>query len=343
MSLGIISSIITHENFVSITLALSPEEQGLRSTLSSLCTQAINKYVHKDAIVDISIDTTTPLKKRINKLSTQEVLIKNIILVASGKGGVGKSTVSVNLATSLAQKQLAVGLLDADIYGPSIPIMLNIREKPTISADKKLIPVQKYQMKILSIGFLIGEEQAVVWRGPMVTSAIKQFIHDVHWGSLDYLIIDLPPGTGDIHLTIAQSIAVTGVVIVSTPQKVAIGDVNRAISMFQNVKIPILGIVNNMAYFSSKEEPEKRHYIFGSNHNLKNMTKRLGEDVPLLSEIPMDPAISHLADSGKPFILQPNGSIKTNESFSLLTNRLIAMVEKRNQTLPPTQKIKISR
>jgi len=269
--------------------------------------------------------------------------IRNIIAVASGKGGVGKSTVSSNIAVTLSKMGFNVGILDADIYGPSIPIMFDVdQEKPlaiNIGGVSKMKPVENYGVKILSIGFFTKANQAVVWRGPMAAKALNQMIFDVAWGELDFLIIDLPPGTGDIHLSIMQSLPITGAVVVSTPQNVALADAKKGVAMFQqqSINVPVLGIVENMAYFIPKELPDNKYYIFGR-EGAKNLAFDLG--VPILGEIPIVQSIREAGDFGRPAALQQNTLIE--ETFKLLTQEIVKQIIERNKTLPPSEVIKIT-
>ena len=269
--------------------------------------------------------------------------IRNIIAVASGKGGVGKSTVSSNIAVTLSKMGFNVGILDADIYGPSIPIMFDVdREKPlavNINGVSKMKPVENYGVKILSIGFFTKTNQAVVWRGPMAAKALNQMIFDAAWGELDFLIIDLPPGTGDIHLSIMQSLPITGAVVVSTPQNVALADAKKGVAMFQqqSINVPVLGIVENMAYFIPKELPDNKYYIFGQ-EGAKNLAFDLG--VPMLGEIPIVQSIREAGDFGRPAALQQKTLIE--ETFKLLTQEIVKQIIERNKTLPPSEVIKIT-
>ncbi len=247
-------------------------------------------------------------------------MIKNIIVVASGKGGVGKSTVAVNLSVSLSlSKNLKVGLLDADIYGPSIPQMLNIKEKPTASKNKKMLPYNNFFIKSISIGNMIPDDKAVIWRGAMASSAIRQMLNDVEWGDLDFLIIDLPPGTGDIQLSLCQNLKINGAVIVSTPQQVALLDVKKAINMFKKVNVPILGLIQNMSYF---EINEKKNYIFGKNGALDESTK---QNIKFLGDIPIIPEVSVSGDNGQPLTSKKNTFFY--KIFSKITQELLVSIE----------------
>ena len=231
-------------------------------------------------------------------------MIKNFIVVASGKGGVGKSTVSLNLAIALARfKNLNVGLLDADIYGPSIPKMLGIKEKPNLSKSKKMLPYAKFSIKAMSVGNMVPEDKAIIWRGPMASGAIKQLLNDVEWGNLDFLIIDLPPGTGDIHLSLCQSLMITGAVLVSTPQEISLIDVRKAINMLKKVNVPILGVIQNMSYF---EINKKKTFVFGKNGALEESKK---QNLRFLAEIPIFPEISAASDLGIPLTTKKTSCI----------------------------------
>ncbi|MBT8400335.1 MAG: Mrp/NBP35 family ATP-binding protein [Rhodothermia bacterium] len=264
--------------------------------------------------------------------------VVNTIAVASGKGGVGKSTVAVNLAVALAAEGYDVGLVDTDIYGPSIPTMLGVRDaRPRVDDDRKIIPVESYGVKLLSMGFLVDENKAVIWRGPMVTSAIRQFLGETSWGDLDFLVLDLPPGTGDIQLTIVQTVSLSGAVIVSTPQEVALADARKGVAMFQQVNVPVLGIVENMAYFSPPDAPEKKYHLFG-----EGGARRLADqlEIPFLGEIPIVQQICEHCDAGTPVAAtlrdEPIG-----EAFGLLARNVVKSVELRNADLDPTQKVEI--
>ena len=308
----------------------------------------IIKTIHD--LVNSKIKVKVNIKVEKSVVNTQNLIkgkpiqgIRNIIAVASGKGGVGKSTVSSNIAVTLSKMGFNVGILDADIYGPSIPIMFDVdQEKPlaiNIDGVSKMKPVENYGVKILSIGFFTKPNQAVVWRGPMAAKALNQMIFDAAWGELDFLIIDLPPGTGDIHLSIMQSLPITGAVVVSTPQNVALADAKKGVAMFQqqSINVPVLGIVENMAYFIPKELPENKYYIFGQ-EGAKNLAFDLG--VPMLGEIPIFQSIREAGDFGRPAALQQNTLIQ--ETFKLLTQEIVKQIIERNKTLPPSEVIKIT-
>ena len=282
--------------------------------------------------------------KETNKIEAKKVVgIKNIIAVASGKGGVGKSTVTSNLSVSLAKMGFKVGLLDADIYGPSIPIMFDIvDERPKsvlIDGKSKMEPVMNYGVKILSIGFFTKPDQAVIWRGPMASKALNQMIFDANWGELDFLLIDLPPGTGDIHLSILQALPITGAVIVSTPQNVALADAKKGVAMFKQevINVPVLGIIENMSYFTPEELPDNKYYLFG-----KDGAKNLADDleVPFLGNIPIVQSVREAGDFGRPVTMQEDTIV--SKDFKLITQNVVSEVVKRNKNLPITEAIKIT-
>lgn len=269
--------------------------------------------------------------------------IKNVLAIASGKGGVGKSTITSNIAVTLSNMGFKVGILDADIYGPSIPIMFDIADARPLSINhegkNKMKPVESYGIKILSIGFFTKPDQAVIWRGPMASKALNQMIFDAHWGELDFLLVDLPPGTGDIHLSILQSLPVTGSVIVSTPQNIALADARKGIAMFnqKTISVPVLGLVENMAYFTPEELPDNKYYIFG-----KDGARNLAEDmkVAFLGEIPLIQSIREASDFGHPASLQKESKISL--TFNEITKNLITELVKRNKNMPPSEVVKIT-
>lgn len=295
---------------------------------------------------DITLNIIIHVNVTTRRNANAEILpgVKNIIAIASGKGGVGKSTVSANLAVALAKTGAKVGLVDADIYGPSVPIMFDVENRrPNVQkfGEKTMIlPVENYGVKMLSIGFFADVAQAVVWRGPMASKALKQMFIDAYWGELDYLLIDLPPGTGDIHLTLVQSVPVTGAVIVSTPQKVALADAQKGVSMFKlpAVNVPVLGMVENMAYFTPAELPENKYYIFGKD-GVKNLAQEL--QVPFLGEVPLVQSIREGGDSGRPVVLDEENP--ASEAFMTLAEQMILRVNERNLELAPTEISKVSR
>lgn len=292
--------------------------------------------------VKVNIKVETPEKS--NEIKGKTIPgIKNIIAVASGKGGVGKSTVTANLAVTLAKMGFNVGVLDADIYGPSMPIMFDVESaKPlsvTVDGKSKMKPVESYEVKMLSIGFFTAPSQAVIWRGPMASKALNQMIFDADWGELDFMLIDLPPGTGDIHLSIMQSLPITGAVVVSTPQAVALADAKKGVSMFLSdaINVPVLGIIENMAYFTPAELPNNKYYIFGQ-EGAKNLATDLS--VPFLGEVPIVQSIREAGDYGRPASLQEGSLIET--VFKEITKNVVQETVNRNHDLPPTEAIKIT-
>ncbi|MFA5669787.1 MAG: Mrp/NBP35 family ATP-binding protein [Balneolaceae bacterium] len=306
VSLDMIQDLIVQDKYISFTLEMPEKNDALANELISKSEEAIHKFIDAEAIVDVVVGINISMRRKkeeepVNN-QKQPILggVKQIIAVASGKGGVGKSTVAANLAATLAQSGARVGLMDTDIYGPSVPTMFNVFDRPDITTQKKLVPIMKYGIKLVSMGFLVDVNQAMVWRGPMVTSAIKQFMTDVEWGELDYMILDLPPGTGDIQLTIVQSVPLTGAVIVSTPQIVALDDVRKGVAMFNKVNVPVLGVIENMAYFIPPDAPDKKYHIFGEG-GATRLAKEL--NVPVLGEIPLEQPVREAGDNGMPIVL----------------------------------------
>ena len=328
---------------VDITIA-NPSLQARKKTEVEIL-KIIHREVYEKAKIKINIKVDAPAAKpKVNEIKGKAIPgISNIIAVASGKGGVGKSTVTANLAVTLAKMGFKVGLLDADIYGPSMPIMFDVaNDKPlavTIDGKSKMKPVESYGVKLLSIGFFTQRDQAVIWRGPMASKALNQMIFDAHWGDLDFMLIDLPPGTGDIHLSIMQALPITGAVVVSTPQEVALADARKGVAMFQqdSINVPVLGIVENMAYFTPAELPDNKYYIFG-----KEGAKHLAEDlnVPFLGEMPLVQSIREAGDAGRPAALQTSTPVE--KAFEELTKKIVSEVVARNKTLPPTEALKIT-
>lgn len=312
-------------NRVSFSLIFDRPNDPMVSTLKRLCTEMLKAHLGSDLEIDGNI--FVKIRQR-EKKEEEPVLpgVKNIIAVASGKGGVGKSTVTVNLAVALAKAGFRVGLLDADIYGPSVPVMFGTMDaRPSLSANSTqghdlIAPIEKYGIKMLSIGYFVDPEQAIVWRGAMATNALKQLINEGDWGELDYLLIDMPPGTGDIHISLVAAVRLTGAIVVSTPQKVALADAVKGINMFQNekVNVPILGIVENMAWFTPAELPENRYYIFGEG-GAKALAQEM--NVPLLGQIPIVQSIRENGDNGTPAALDE--SSVAGQAFALLAQKLI--------------------
>ncbi|MDX2304029.1 MAG: Mrp/NBP35 family ATP-binding protein [Microscillaceae bacterium] len=328
VTLGMIRDIEIVGQKIAFTVILTTPACPLKELIRKNCEKAIQQIIHPDLQVEVRM-TAQVTSTRDNTPVLPDV--KNIIAIASGKGGVGKSTVSANLALALAQSGARVGLIDADIFGPSIPIMFGVEdEKPLveqINGKNYIIPIEKFSIKIISMGFLSPAESAVVWRGPMASKALQQFITDTLWGELDYLLIDLPPGTSDIHLTMAMTLPMTGAVIVTTPQKVAIADARKGLAMFKQgqINVPILGIVENMAYFTPAELPDHKYYIFGQNGG-KDFA--LNNVLPFLGEIPLVQAIRESGDEGIPAVAQKDPILQ--KAFQDLAQALAQQVAIRN-------------
>lgn len=325
---------------VSFSLIFEKSTDPFIKSVVKSAESTIHAFVSKDVNVAISVKSLQAARPEPGKMLPG---VKNVIAVSSGKGGVGKSTVSANLAVALAQMGYKVGLLDADIFGPSVPKMFHV-EGAQIFMEKKdgrelIIPAEKYGVKLLSIGFFVNPDTATLWRGGMASNALKQLIADADWGDLDYFVLDTPPGTSDIHLTLLQSLAITGAVIVSTPQNVALADARKGIDMYQNdkVNVPILGLVENMAWFTPAELPENRYYIFG-----KEGVKRLAEEmnVPLLGQIPIVQSICNSGDEGEPVAVHADSL--TGTAFRNLAEAVVRETERRNTELKPTEIVKIT-
>jgi ATP-binding protein involved in chromosome partitioning len=305
VTLNMIQDVHIEGNNVSFSVILTTPACPLKAMIENACRNAISHFISKDAVVSINMTSRVTSQK-----NTGVPGVKNIIAVASGKGGVGKSTVAANLALGLAKAGAKVGLIDADIYGPSVPIMFGLEgarpQASVVDGKTRIEPIEKYGIKLLSIGFFTDPNQPVPWRGPMVSTAVKQLFNDADWGELDYLVIDLPPGTGDIHITVTQTFPVTGAVIVTTPQNVALADAKKGVGMFlmPAINVPILGVVENMSYFTPAELPENKYYIFGKGGGQK-LAEQL--DVPFLGEIPLVKSISDSGDAGTPAILDEEG------------------------------------
>jgi len=341
VSLNMVSDIIINDNVISFTLTFQKSNDPLTSSVIKGCKVAISSHLGSGAEVgEVKIES---LHKPEPKKNTLE-FVKNIIAVASGKGGVGKSTVATNLAVALAKLGFKVGLIDADVYGPSVPKMFNMEgARPEVKQGKDfdlIVPVENYGVKLLSVGFFVNTDEALVWRGPMATSALKQLIHQGDWGELDFLMLDLPPGTGDVHLTMVQEMAITGAVIVSTPQEVALADAIKGIHMFQGEKInvPVLGLVENMAWFTPEELPNNKYYIFGK-EGCKNLAAKL--NVPLLGQIPIVQSICEGGDQGIPAAVNDDSLI--GKAFMELAENTVNEINKRNQLLDPTQRVLITK
>ena len=326
---------------VSFSLTFEKPTDPFMKSMVKAAETAIHTYISPDVQVTISTESRQAARPEVGKLLP---MVKNVIAVSSGKGGVGKSTVSANLAVALAKLGYKVGLLDADIFGPSMPKMFQVEDaRPyaeTIDGRDLIVPIEKYGIKMLSIGFFVDPDQPTLWRGGMASNALKQLIGDANWGELDYFILDTPPGTSDIHLTLVQTLAITGAVIVSTPQQVALADARKGINMFTNdkVNVPILGLVENMAWFTPAELPENKYYLFG-----REGAKRLaGEmNVPLLGQIPIVQSICEGGDNGLPVAL--NDDTLTGQAFAALADNVVRQIELRNATMAPTRIVEVSK
>lgn len=338
VSLGMIQNIHIDGNKAAFDVVLTTPACPLKEVIKKDCEEKIQKHLGDvKTIINMTSNVTT-------KRDEGPILpgVKNIIAVSSGKGGVGKSTVAANLAVALARSGADVGLIDADIYGPSIPTMFNCEfEQPGIVQEdgkNKIVPIQQYGVKLISIGFLTNSEDAVVWRGPMASSALRQFISDAKWGDLDYLVIDLPPGTSDIHLTLVQAVPVTGAVVVTTPQKVALADAQKGISMFKQpqINVPILGLVENMAWFTPDELPDNKYFIFGEGGGRKLAEKN---KVELLGQIPIVQSIREGGDSGYPAAMK-DGDLA--DAFKNLAENVARQVAIRNASAPETKKVEVT-
>src|SRR5690554_2558930 len=341
---GAIQNVMTFADEVVVDVKMTTPAMHIKKRAEADVIKAIKEHVHPDAKVQVNIKVEKAPAQNPNLIKGKPIPgIKNIIAVASGKGGVGKSTVTSNLAVSLANMGFNVGVLDADIYGPSIPIMFDVaNEKPLsvkIGGKSKMKPIENYGVKVLSIGFFTKPDQAVIWRGPMAAKALNQLIFDADWGELDFLLLDLPPGTGDIHLSIMQSLPITGAVVVSTPQNVALADARKGVAMFQqeSINVPVLGIIENMAYFTPAELPNNKYYIFG-----EKGARHLAEDlrVPFLGEIPIVQSIREAGDAGRPAALQKNTVV--SDAFEEFTRNTVEETVRRNTNLPTTEAIKIT-
>ncbi len=344
ITLGLVSGIEIDGNKVAFQVKAKNPAMHSRKRMKEACEFAMKRAFGDEVETEVKVKGMTGEEK--GSEEDREVLpgVKNIIAVASGKGGVGKSTVTANLAVALAEQGYKVGLIDADIYGPSIPTMFDlVGQKPTtVEVEGKTLiqPLEAYGVKTLSIGFFADAAQAIVWRGPMATKALTQIFKDTNWGELDYMLVDVPPGTGDIHLTLVQTAPLTGAIIVSTPQEVALADARKGVNMFQleSVNVPVLGIVENMAYFTPAELPDKKYYIFGK-EGAKKLTEQL--EVPFLGEIPLVQSIREAGDVGRPSALQEGTQVA--QAFGELVERVVERAKWRNENLAPTETVSINR
>ena len=338
---GAVTNVITFGDEVVVDLVLHTPAMHIKKRAEDDIKKTIHDLVSPEAKIKVNIKVEAAEKPEIKGKAIPG--IKNIIAVASGKGGVGKSTTTANLAVSLARMGFSVGVLDADIYGPSMPIMFDVEEEKPISIEvdgkSKMKPIESYEVKILSIGFFTSPSQAVIWRGPMAAKALNQMIFDADWGELDFMLIDLPPGTGDIHLSIMQSLPITGAVVVSTPQAVALADAKKGVAMFlsEAINVPVLGIIENMAYFTPEELPNNKYYIFGQ-EGAKNLAADL--NVPFLGEVPIVQSIREAGDYGRPAAMQEGSVIES--VFQEITRNVVQETVNRNESLPATEAIKIT-
>ena len=342
---GAVTNVMTFADEVVVDITMATPALHIKKRAEADIIKTIQEKVFLKAKVQVNITVQAPAKPSNPNLIKGKPMpgIKNIIAIASGKGGVGKSTVTANLAITLSKMGFKVGVLDADIYGPSIPIMFDLaNERPlsvNVDGKSKMKPVENYGVKVLSIGFFTKPDQAVIWRGPMASKALNQLIFDAAWGELDFMLLDLPPGTGDIHLSIMQSLPITGAVVVSTPQTVALADAKKGVAMFQqqSIDVPVLGIIENMAYFTPAELPDNKYYVFG-----KQGAKHLAEDtkIPFLGELPLIQSIREAGDAGHPVALQDGTAIE--EIFIDITKNVVRETVKRNKALPATQAIQIT-
>ncbi|MFP9118850.1 P-loop NTPase [Flavobacterium sp. RNTU_13] len=338
---GAVRNVLTFGDEAVVDLVLTNPAMHIRKRAEADIVKTIHEQVSPEAKVKVNVRVEAPEKPEIK--GKQIPGISNIIAVSSGKGGVGKSTITANLAVTLAKMGFKVGVLDADIYGPSMPIMFDVeRAKPIsvmVDGKSKMKPITSYGVEILSIGFFTTPEQAIIWRGPMAGKALNQMIFDADWGELDFLLLDLPPGTGDIHLSLMQALPITGAVVVSTPQAVALADAKKGVAMFRQeaINVPVLGIIENMAYFTPEELPENKYYIFGK-EGAKNLAEDL--DVPFLGQVPIVQSIREAGDYGRPAALQTATPLEA--AFEELARNVVQETVDRNDSLPPTEAIKIT-
>ncbi len=342
VNLGLVTNTVVKGAKISFTLYVNNPALHNKNRMRDACLFALERNFGEDIETDINV---LPNTKNPDNIDSRKILpgVKHVIAVASGKGGVGKSTITANTAISLAKMGFNVGVLDADVYGPSQHIMFDVEKAKPLSVNiegrSKMKPVESYGVKLLSLGFFTDPGQAVIWRGPMASKALNQLIFDADWGELDFLLIDLPPGTGDVHLSIVQALPISGAVIVSTPQNIALADAKKGVAMFQqeNINVPVLGIIENMAYFTPEELPDNKYYIFG-----KDGAKNLAEDIKtkFLGEIPLVQSIRESGDVGRPVAMQ-NGTV-LEKSFNEITKEMVAELLKRNQNLPPTEVVRIT-
>ena len=342
---GAITNIVIFDREIVIDLNIATPALHIKKRIEKDVTELLKKEYGSDITVKINMKVKAAEPKQNPQLIKGKPIegIQNIVAVASGKGGVGKSTVTANLAITLSEMGFKVGILDADIYGPSIPLMFDVASERPLSVDvdgkSKMKPIEQYGVKVLSIGFFTQPNQAVIWRGPMAAKALNQLIFDAAWGDLDFLLLDLPPGTGDIHLSLMQALPITGAVVVSTPQTIALADARKGVAMFhqEHIQVPVLGVIENMSYFTPEELPDHKYYIFG-----QSGAANLAEDseIPFLGEIPLVQSIRESGDVGRPAALQSGTPV--SEAFVQVTRNVVEQTVRRNDHLPPTEAIKIT-
>ena len=339
VSFGMVKDITVDKDNVKLVLSISSQnEEKKQKVIKSVKERLSNDFTKVDVSLKTEVSATSSPQQQ---PSPKPILdhVKHVIAIASGKGGVGKSTIATNLACALSKKGGKIGLLDLDIYGPSLPILLGVNEQPKMTEDNKLIPIKKFGMEIMSFGFISGNDTPVIWRGPLVSRMTEQFFRDVAWGDLDILLLDLPPGTGDIHLSTVQAVPITGAVIVSTPQNVALADARKGVAMFrvENINVPVLGLIENMAYFTPPELPENKYYIFGQD-GVKNLSNQL--QVPFLGELPIVQSIREAGDVGRPAAMQEGSEVQ--KAFENIARRTVEELLRRNEELPPTEVTRIT-
>lgn len=342
VELNLVQNIVIEGKSVRLEVQTANPAMHGRKRMEEACEFALERVLGAD--VDFEVKAV-PIESSGENANLRKVLpgVKNIVAVASGKGGVGKSTIAANLAVGLVQQGYSVGMIDADLYGPSVPTMFDlVNAKPSIievNGKQYIEPVESYGVKTLSMGFFADANQPIVWRGAMATKALNQLLNDAWWGDLDYMVIDLPPGTGDVHLSIVQALPLTGAIIVSTPQEVALADARKGVAMFQmpNINVPVLGLVENMAWFTPEELPDNKYYIFGKDGAVQ-LAEKL--DVPCLAQIPIVQSIRESGDVGRPAILQED--TPSSKAFSEFISKFVEQVEKRNASMPPTETVKIT-
>jgi ATP-binding protein involved in chromosome partitioning len=345
--LDMVKDLTIEDGRVSFTVVVKDPDGPFANQVEEACQRVLHEEVSRELSVEVEVDSEMiPLGDDVmvgdqggeKQQTSGEDGVQNTIAVASGKGGVGKSTVAVNLAMALSEQGYEVALVDTDIYGPSIPKMMGMEgEKPRVDDERKMVPLEKHGVKLLSMGFMVDPDQAVVWRGPMVTKAVRQFLGDVNWGDVEYMILDLPPGTGDVQLTIVQTIPLTGAVIVSTPQDLALADARKGKAMFDNVNVPVVGMVENMAYFSPPDQPDRKYYLFGR-EGAQELARDL--DVPFLGEVPIEQKVRESSDQGTPIVRSAPDSASA-QAFDTIADQLVEQVALRNAEDDPTQKIEI--